>query len=68
MSSSEHHAKIIPVYTMQFLQYYCTIIFIKDKMSPTYFLPDNAGFDDSTAYGACFLFFDLQCGHLANND
>jgi hypothetical protein len=45
----EHHTKIIAIYAMESLQYYSTVIFIKDIISLTHFLLDNVGFDDLTA-------------------
>jgi hypothetical protein len=45
----EHHAKIIAIYTMESLQYYSTLIFINYIISSTYFLFDNACFEDPTA-------------------
>jgi hypothetical protein len=63
----EHNAKIIAIYTIKSLQYYSTLIFINYIGSSTYFLFDSACFEDTTAEGACLLYFDPQCMNSANN-
>jgi hypothetical protein len=49
---SEHHAKIIVIYTMKSLQYYGTLIFINYVISSTHFLFDSVCFEDSTENSA----------------